>query len=107
GRGGGGAGGERRVGGVGRALMGRPRLVRLDEPAAGVNPTLAATLAEHIRALAREGTTFLIIEHDMALVRQLCDPVIVMTEGRTLIEGPFEHVRADRRVQEAYLGVRA
>jgi ABC-type branched-subunit amino acid transport system ATPase component len=101
------SGGQKKLLELGRALMARPRLVLLDEPAAGVNPTLAATLAEHIRGLAREGTTFLIIEHDMALVRQLCDPVIVMTEGRTLLEGSFEQVRADRRVQEAYLGVRA
>ena len=101
------SGGQKKLLELGRALMARPRLVLLDEPAAGVNPTLAATLAEHIRTLAREGTTFLVIEHDMALVRQLCDPVIVMTEGRTLIEGTFAQVRADRRVQEAYLGVRA
>jgi ABC-type branched-subunit amino acid transport system ATPase component len=101
------SGGQKKLLELGRALMARPRLVLLDEPAAGVNPTLAATLAEHIRALAREGTTFLVIEHDMALVRQLCDPVIVMTEGRTLIEGTFAQVRADRRVQEAYLGGRA
>ncbi len=101
------SGGQKKLLELGRALMARPRLVLLDEPAAGVNPTLAASLAEHIRALAREGTTFLVIEHDMALVRQLCDPVIVMTEGRTLIEGTFAQVRADRRVQEAYLGVRA
>jgi branched-chain amino acid transport system ATP-binding protein/neutral amino acid transport system ATP-binding protein len=101
------SGGQKKLLELGRALMAQPRLVLLDEPAAGVNPTLAATLAEHIRALAREGTTFLVIEHDMALVRQLCDPVIVMTEGRHLIEGSFAAVRADRRVQEAYLGVRA
>jgi ABC-type branched-subunit amino acid transport system ATPase component len=101
------SGGQKKLLELGRALMARPRLVLLDEPAAGVNPTLAVTLADHIRALARDGTTFLVIEHDMALVRTLCDPVIVMTEGRRLVEGPFEQVRADRRVQEAYLGVRA
>jgi len=101
------SGGQKKLLELGRALMARPRLVLLDEPAAGVNPTLAATLADHVRDLAREGTSFLVIEHDMALVERLCDPVIVMTEGRRLVEGSFAAVRADRRVQEAYLGVRA
>jgi ABC-type branched-subunit amino acid transport system ATPase component len=101
------SGGQKKLLELGRALMAAPKLVLLDEPAAGINPTLAATLAEHIRALAREGLTFLVIEHDMALVQRLCDPVIVMTEGRRLVEGSFERVRADPRVQEAYLGVRA
>jgi ABC-type branched-subunit amino acid transport system ATPase component len=101
------SGGQKKLLELGRALMARPRLVLLDEPAAGVNPTLAATLAGHVRDLAREGTSFLVIEHDMALVERLCDPVIVMTEGRRLLEGSFTDVRADRRVQEAYLGVRA
>jgi len=101
------SGGQKKLLELGRALMARPKLVLLDEPAAGVNPTLAATLAGHIRALADEGVTFLVIEHDMALIERLCDPVIVMTEGRRLVEGTFDQVRADPRVQEAYLGVRA
>jgi ABC-type branched-subunit amino acid transport system ATPase component len=101
------SGGQKKLLELGRALMARPKLVLLDEPAAGVNPTLARTLADHIRALAREGTSFLVIEHDMALVESLCDPVIVMTEGRRLVEGSFAAVRADRRVKEAYLGARA
>jgi ABC-type branched-subunit amino acid transport system ATPase component len=101
------SGGQKKLLELGRALMARPKLVLLDEPAAGVNPSLAATLADHIRLLAQDGTSFLVIEHDMALVERLCDPVIVMTEGRRLVEGSFAAVRADRRVQEAYLGVRA
>ena len=101
------SGGQKKLLELGRALMARPRLVLLDEPAAGVNPSLAAELAERIRELARDGTSFLVIEHDMALIERLCDPVIVMTEGRRLVEGSFAAVRADRRVQEAYLGVRA
>ena len=64
-------------------------------------------IAGHIRDLAAEGMTVLIIEHDMELVRDLCDPVIVMAEGRTLVEGTFAAVTADARVQEAYLGKRA
>jgi ABC-type branched-subunit amino acid transport system ATPase component len=101
------SGGQKKLLELGRALMARPKLVLLDEPAAGVNPTLALTLAGHIGALARDGTSFLVIEHDMALVERLCDPVIVMTEGSRLVEGSFAAVRGDRRVQEAYLGVRA
>jgi branched-chain amino acid transport system ATP-binding protein/neutral amino acid transport system ATP-binding protein len=101
------SGGQKKLLELGRALMARPRLVLLDEPAAGVNPSLAAELTERIRELARDGTSFLVIEHDMALIERLCDPVIVMTEGRRLVEGSFAAVRADRRVQEAYLGVRA
>jgi branched-chain amino acid transport system ATP-binding protein/neutral amino acid transport system ATP-binding protein len=101
------SGGQKKLLELGRALMARPRLVLLDEPAAGVNPSLAAELAERIRELARDGTSFLVIEHDMALIERLCDPVIVMTEGRRLVEGSFAAVRVDRRVQEAYLGVRA
>jgi len=101
------SGGQKKLLELGRALMARPKLVLLDEPAAGVNPSLATTLAGHIGALARTGMSFLVIEHDMALVARLCDPVIVMTEGSRLVEGSFAAVRADRRVQEAYLGARA
>ena len=75
----------------------------LDEPGAGVNPTLMRSLMETIRKLRAGGRTFLLIEHDMDLVTELCDPVIVMAEGRTLTEGPFEEVRRDPRVLEAYL----
>ena len=85
--------------------MANPRLVLLDEPAAGVNRTLMKKLAENIEYLRRErGITFLLIEHDMDLVMELCNPVIVMSEGRRLMEGRPEEVRRDPRVLEAYLG---
>ena len=80
-------------------------MVLLDEPGAGVNRTLLASLAEAIRRLNRErGYTFCIIEHDMDLIAELCDPVIVMAEGNVLTHGRFDQVRQNRAVLEAYLG---
>ena len=87
--------------------MARPRLILLDEPIAGVNPTLAGEIADHLLALREEGMTFLVIEHHMDLVARMCDPVIVMAEGRWLTEGSFGAVAGDPRVQEAYMGGRA
>jgi branched-chain amino acid transport system ATP-binding protein len=84
--------------------MSDPRIILLDEPGAGVNPTLMRSLIESIRALRAAGRTFLLIEHDMDLVAELCDPVVVMAQGRKLTEGPFERVRRDPVVLEAYLG---
>src|SRR5437899_2054568 len=81
--------------------------IRLGEARAGLNPTLMRSLVEAIRALRAAGRTFLLIEHDMDLVTELCDPVIVMAQGRTLLEGPFAEVRRDPRVLEAYLGTAA
>ncbi len=85
---------------------GQKKLLELarDEPGAGVNPTLMRSLVETIRALRAAGRTFLLIEHDMDLVTELCDPVIVMAQGRKLMEAPFAEVRRDPRVLEAYLG---
>jgi branched-chain amino acid transport system ATP-binding protein len=87
--------------------MSDPRIILLDEPGAGVNPTLMRSLVATIRGLQMAGRTFLLIEHDMDLVTELCDPVIVMTQGRKLMEGPFAEVRRDPRVLEAYLGTAA
>jgi ABC-type branched-subunit amino acid transport system ATPase component len=100
------SGGQKKLLEIGRAIMAKPKLILLDEPAAGVNPSLTKIIAGHIRELAREGTSFLIIEHDMMLVRELCDPVIVMAEGRDFVTGSFAEIAADPRVQEAYLGKR-
>jgi ABC-type branched-subunit amino acid transport system ATPase component len=100
------SGGQKKLVEIGRALMAEPRMILLDEPMAGVNPTLMGEIAEHLVALNRAGITICLIEHDMALIRELCDPVIVMAEGRTLTTGSFAAVAADRRVQEAYLGRR-
>jgi ABC-type branched-subunit amino acid transport system ATPase component len=84
--------------------MTEPRLVLLDEPAAGVNPTLLETLIEKIVALNSRGITFLIIEHNMDMVMQICSPIIVMAQGRVLFEGDADGVRRDPRVVDAYLG---
>ncbi len=100
------SGGQKKLVEIGRALMAAPKLILLDEPMAGVNPTLAGEIAEHLLALQAGGITICLIEHDMALIRRLCDPVIVLAEGRTLTEGSFVEVAADARVQEAYLGTR-
>jgi len=99
------SGGQKKLLELARVLMAEPELVLLDEPGAGVNPTLMRRLAQDIETLRRErGITFLLIEHDMDLVMSLCDPVIVMSEGKKLMEGAPERVRRDPAVLEAYLG---
>ena len=98
------SGGQKKLLELARVLMSDPRIILLDEPGAGVNPTLMRSLVEAIRALRAAGRTFLLIEHDMDLVTELCDPVIVMAQGRRLVEGPFAELRRDARVLEAYLG---
>jgi branched-chain amino acid transport system ATP-binding protein len=85
--------------------MAGPRLVLLDEPMAGVNPTLGRQLVEHaLRLRADLGMTFLFVEHDLDLVMEASDRVIVMNEGRVIASGPPAEVRADERVVDAYLG---
>jgi branched-chain amino acid transport system ATP-binding protein len=99
------SGGQKKLLEFARTLMIRPRIVLLDEPAAGVNRTLMRQLAGYIEEQCREhGVTFLIVEHDMDLVARLCDPVIVMSQGRRLFEGSFDQVRQDPEVLAAYLG---
>jgi ABC-type branched-chain amino acid transport systems, ATPase component len=96
--------GQRKLLEFAATLMGRPRLVLLDEPAAGVNPVLVDTIERHIRRLNAEGLTFLVVEHDMPLVMRLCDPVIVLDRGRKIAEGPATEMQRDPRVLDAYLG---
>ena len=100
------SGGQKKLLEIGRALMAEPRMILLDEPIAGVNPSLAQEIADRIRGLQGEGVTFLVIEHHMDLIARLCDPVIVMAEGRRLTEGSFAAVQDDPAVQEAYMGRR-
>jgi ABC-type branched-subunit amino acid transport system ATPase component len=85
-------------------LMGRPRLVLLDEPMAGVSPVMVETIERHVRELHARGLTFLVVEHNMNLVMRLCDPVIVLDHGTKLAEGPPSIVQNDPRVLDAYLG---
>ncbi|MEL6205366.1 MAG: ABC transporter ATP-binding protein, partial [Pseudomonadota bacterium] len=87
-----------------RVLMGAPRLILLDEPAAGVNPALTETLLAKIEELNRQGTTFVVIEHDMDLVMRHCDPVIAMAEGRVVFEGTGAEAQSDPLLLDAYLG---
>ncbi len=100
------SGGQKKLLEIGRALMAEPRMILLDEPIAGVNPTLAEEIAAHLRSLRDDGITFLIVEHHMDLIARLCDPVIVMAEGRRLAQGAFSSIAADPAVQEAYMGRR-
>jgi ABC-type branched-subunit amino acid transport system ATPase component len=85
-------------------LVGDPRLVLLDEPAAGVNPIMVDAMERHIRELHARGLTFLVVEHNMNLVMRLCDPVIVLDHGTKLAEGPPSEIQSDPRVLDAYLG---
>jgi branched-chain amino acid transport system ATP-binding protein len=99
------SGGQKKLLELGRTMMVDARVVFLDEVGAGVNRTLLNTIADAIRRLNRErGYTFCVIEHDMDFIARLCDPVIVMAEGRLLAQGTVDQVRNDERVIEAYLG---
>ncbi|ADB52385.1 ABC transporter ATP-binding protein [Conexibacter woesei] len=102
------SGGQRKLLELARALMTQPRFVLLDEPLAGINPTLGARLLEHMQRLRREeGVTFLFIEHDMEAVMNHADRVIVMAEGRVIADAEPHAVRADAAVIDAYLGAGA
>jgi branched-chain amino acid transport system permease protein len=98
------SGGQRKLLSLGRLMMRDPPVMLLDEPAAGVNRRLAGDLFDRITKLNRQGTTFLIVEHEMQLVMRYCDHVIVMHQGRVLAEGAPAEVRANADVIEAYLG---
>jgi len=100
------SGGQKKLLELGRALMAEPKLIMLDEPVAGINPTLAKKLGDHILALKERGITFLIIEHNMSLVAALCDHVVVLAQGKRLAEGAFADLRANRQVQDIYMGHR-
>ncbi len=98
------SGGQRKLLEMARALMVNPELVMLDEPMAGVNPALKQSLLEHVKSLREDGMTVLFVEHDMDMVREISDWVIVMAQGRVIAEGPPQTVMADQRVIDAYLG---
>jgi ABC-type branched-subunit amino acid transport system ATPase component len=101
------SGGQRKLLELVRALMAEPRILLLDEPMAGVSPTLRVELLEHILALReRDGVTLLIVEHDLDFVMRASDLVIVMNDGRVIAHGSPDEVRADERVVDAYLGAR-
>ncbi len=98
------SGGQRKLLELARVLMAEPRIVLLDEPAAGVNPTLLETIIDRIATLNARGLTFLIVEHNLDLIARLCTEVHVMAGGKLLVSGAPDAVTQDARVVEAYLG---
>ena len=98
------SGGQRKLLEMARALMADPTLVMLDEPTAGVNPALTESLLEHMRELNAEGVTIVFVEHNMDVVMDISDWVVVMAQGRILTEGPPQEVVANEEVIDAYLG---
>jgi len=98
------SGGQRKLLEMARVLMTDPEMILLDEPLAGVNPTLERKLIERLHELKEDGYTFLFVEHDMDIVMNNCDPIVVMHQGKKLAEGDAETIQNDDRVLEAYLG---
>ena len=98
------SGGQRKLLEMARAMMSNPTMLMLDEPMAGVNPALTQSLLEHIKELREQGITIFFVEHDMDMVRDISDWVIVMAQGAVIAEGPPEVVMRDTAVIDAYLG---
>ncbi|MCB0967708.1 MAG: ABC transporter ATP-binding protein [Ilumatobacter sp.] len=98
------SGGQRKLLEMARSMMANPRLIMLDEPMAGVNPALTQSLLGHVKRLRSEGITVVFVEHDMDVVADISDWVVVMAEGEIIAEGPPASIGANVAVQEAYLG---
>ena len=98
------SGGQKKLLEISRALMLSPKIILLDEPTAGVSPLMSKSLGEVIAKLRAGGLTFVIIEHDMDVIAELCSPIYVLAEGRTLMSGTFKEVVSNRDVMHAYLG---
>jgi ABC-type branched-subunit amino acid transport system ATPase component len=97
------SGGQKRLVEIARALMAQPTVLLLDEPLAGVNPTLRLTVEEHLRRLRDQGMTMVMVEHELSAVERCCNSVIVMAQGRVLAKGTMEEMRANEEVVDAYL----
>src|SRR5215213_1591913 len=98
------SGGQRKLLEMARALMSDPKVVMLDEPMAGVNPALTQSLLGHVKDLREQGMTVIFVEHDMDVVRDISDWVVVMAAGRIIAEGPPESISQNQAVVDAYLG---
>ena len=97
------SGGQRRLVEIMRALMAEPDVLLLDEPMAGVHPRLAHEIGMRLVSLCESGMTVVMVEHELSIMDEFCDPVIVMAEGRILAKGTMETLRAKEEVVEAYL----
>jgi len=97
------SGGQKRLLEIMRALMAKPKLLLLDEPMAGVNPTLGRRIERHLEELRDEGLTMLMVEHELGVVERLCQRVVVMAQGKVISEGTMETLRKDKEVLGAYL----
>ncbi|MCS4502709.1 Lipopolysaccharide export system ATP-binding protein LptB [wastewater metagenome] len=98
------SGGQQKLVEFARVYMRSPRVVLLDEVTAGVHPNIRAIILNAVRAMQLDGATFLLIEHDMELVREVCDRIIVMDFGQVVAEGSFEEIAGNAEVRRAYLG---
>jgi len=97
------SGGQKRLLEIMRALMAKPKMLLLDEPFAGVNPTLAREIEQYLLDLRDEGLSMIMVEHELAVVERLCDPVVVMAQGRVIAQGSMHDVTKRREVLDAYL----
>lgn len=97
------SGGQKRIVEIARALMASPRLLVLDEPMAGVSPAVRPHIVAHLISLRDQGLPMLLVEHEMSIIEQCCEQVIVMARGQKLAEGTMAEVRANKEVREAYL----
>jgi ABC-type branched-subunit amino acid transport system ATPase component len=97
------SGGQKRLLEIMRALMAKPKMLLLDEPFAGVNPTLAREIEQYLLDLRADGLSMIMVEHELSVVERLCDPVVVMAQGRVISEGTMREVTARQEVLDAYL----
>jgi ABC-type branched-subunit amino acid transport system ATPase component len=98
------SGGQKRLVEIMRSLMAEPKLLMLDEPMAGVNPTLARSIESDLVGLAREGLSLLLIEHELDVVERVSDSVVAMALGKVIASGTMTELRSRREVLDAYLG---
>ena len=97
------SGGQKRLLEIMRGLMARPKMLLLDEPFAGVNPTLAREIEQYLLDLRDEGLSMVMVEHELSVVERLCDPVVVMAQGKIIAEGTMRDIGTRREVLDAYL----